>query len=88
MQAAAGDENAVAGLDLNGVQGFLGVSLAEQLFKMVASRAFFQPGVDVGARQGAGEVPHLRLELTVERGCKVGWGMDLDRQALAGRRVA
>ncbi len=72
VEASAGDEDAVAALDVDGVEGLLHAAVAEEDFKLVTGDAFLEAGVDVGAGQGIGEVPHLGLGLAV-RGPGAMW---------------
>ena len=84
VEAAGGDEEAIAGARMEGVDEVGGGAVGEGCEEGLAGDTGVEASVDFGSGFGMGDEPHFGFGFAVEFGGEVLWGMDLKAEILAG----
>jgi hypothetical protein len=84
VEAAGGDEKAIAGARMEDVDEVGGGAIGEGCEEGLAGDTGVEASVDFGSGFGMGDEPHFGFGFAVELGSEVLWGMDLKAEILAG----
>ena len=82
MEPAGFDEKEIALFWGDGMNKILDRSFGDGLFELFTRRSAFQSDVELGPRQGIGDIPHLGFRFAAKFFRDACWGMDLNGERL------